>query len=289
MSSLSGASIVSTNVPRLRRPPELPQTPIRRVTIATTVKGTLFESLSPSTVGSVPVGSSCWRINIQACEDHSDEESNGGYDSDGAIGLFFDAVTREMYQYDEAIIDHEPSEQVQPIEQVVQPIGVQPIGREQPIKQEKEQPIEQEQIIEQAVQLIEQEQPIEQEQVTEQAVQPIEEPIQPSKQMKPTKRPVYHLPLVRNLFAQQALPQDILTTVMVEAMNVASLKRELSKRGLRTSGNKGPLTQRLLAAIAAQQQPMEQEQVIMNQLSKCNQSIRGYNNQLMKSNISINP
>ena len=79
--------------------------------------------------------------------------------------------------------------------------------------------------------------------------------------MQPTERPVYHSPLVRNLFAQQAPPQDILTMVMVEAMHVASLKRELSKRGLRTSGNKGPLKQRLLAAIAAQQQPMEQEQV----------------------------
>ena len=61
--------------------------------------------------------------------------------------------------------------------------------------------------------------------------------------MQPIKCPVYHSPLVHDLFAQQAPPQDILTMVMVEAMNVASLKRELSKRGLRTSGNKAPLKQ----------------------------------------------
>ena len=52
---------------------------------------------------SVPITSTRRRINLAASEDHSDEESNGGYDSDGAIGPFFDAVAGEMNTYDEAI------------------------------------------------------------------------------------------------------------------------------------------------------------------------------------------
>ena len=49
---------------------------------------------------------------------------------------------------------------------------------------------------------------------------------------------------------------------MVKVMNIASLKRELAKRGLRVSGNKAPLKRRLLAAITAHRQSMEQEQPI---------------------------
>ena len=81
--------------------------------------------------------------------------------------------------------------------------------------------------------------------------------------MQSIEQPVQRPPLVHDVFLQQVPPiQDILTTIIVEAMNVASLKRELAKRGLRISGNKAQLKERLVGAIAAQQQPMEQEQLI---------------------------
>jgi len=92
VSSLSGASSVSTNVTRPPHPPQMPHTPIRRTPIARTVEGAQLDTLSPTTAVSVPITSTRRRINLATSEDHSDEESNGGYDSNGAIGPFFDAI-----------------------------------------------------------------------------------------------------------------------------------------------------------------------------------------------------
>jgi len=66
----------------------------------------------------------------------------------------------------------------------------------------------------------------------------------------------------------QAPPaQDILTPVMVDAMNVATLKIKLAKRSLPVAGNKTALTERLLGVITSQQipqdQPIEQEQHVL--------------------------
>ena len=104
MRSSSGASNVSINASGLRLLPKIHLEPIRRATIATTINEKIFESSSISAVGSVPVGYLRQRVNHRACEDHSDEKSNGGYDSDGAICPFFDAIASEMCQCDEALM-----------------------------------------------------------------------------------------------------------------------------------------------------------------------------------------
>jgi len=57
----------------------------------------------------------------------------------------------------------------------------------------------------------------------------------------------------------QAPPaQDIMNPVMVDAMNVATLKSELAKRSLPVGCNKSALKERLLGAIASQQIPQDQ-------------------------------
>jgi len=99
---------------------------------------------------SAPIGSTRRRINLAASKDYSDEKSNGGYDSDGVIGPFFDAVAGEINTYDETIIDHEaPVKLLTPIETPVVLIQEQPEKEQLEQGPEHEQPIEQEQHVQQ--------------------------------------------------------------------------------------------------------------------------------------------
>ena len=123
VSTLSGNSTMVTNPATPPPRQNMPQS--RRLNYpdcnmdashATTVEGATLATLSPGTSSSVPRGTSRRRINLDNSRDKSngsiddpDGESNFcGYDSDGEVGPFFNAVSEELGIQDEAIFDHEP-------------------------------------------------------------------------------------------------------------------------------------------------------------------------------------
>ena len=122
VSTLSGNSTMVTNPATPPPRQNMPQS--RRLNYpdcmdashATTVEGATLATLSPGTSSSVPRGTSRRRINLDNSRDTSngsiddpDGESNFcGYDSDGEVGPFYNAVSEELGIQDEAIFDHEP-------------------------------------------------------------------------------------------------------------------------------------------------------------------------------------
>ena len=89
------------NRTELRELPPRSTPPTTNRSPALTVEGAPLVAFDNDTVVSIPEGSSRRRIN------GVDENSDNGYDSDGNIGPFFDAIAGESPSLDEALMDND--------------------------------------------------------------------------------------------------------------------------------------------------------------------------------------